>query len=1246
LLEEKSLSIEEKLNDLLESIRLNPDKDNIENIKLEIINIINKLEKFDTLQENLFEKVNLLPETLQNNSNKLEKEINYLINEFKIINSIQDNINLIKEETKVFSEDLKLSINNIENVKSEVTNFNSNFEKIDLIQEDTFIILKKINILLENPNSNVIDIENIQEEINNLADKLEETYLLKKNIENINLLLENSKIDLNIKNFEDIKKGIGYLIGKFEHISLIQKDSTLLLEKVNILLENSKLNSSIQDIEDIKKDFENIILKFAELQNYIDFLSIKNNSSLKGSLFKIDNKLENRFDRVEQLVNKNIGGSQEFEINVKENIDKLLTLGENQEFQTEFTNSLNKNFDEIKIISENFSQKINFLKDEISKIQLNLTEFIENDEISNDIKNDISLIKEIIEENNKETKQTLSEKINLFEEQINSLSIMFIEYRDFNKELNYINKIEILAKNFDEFKEQIINELNKINIAQDIDFIKGELYSSNSNINELNNLINNLVKKNDSNLVSIEIKSLSEKTISILDNLNKKTEDLLSNDKTEIILNNLKLINTNEKIEDLKNLIINLSLNNALNPITDNLIFIKNKLDNLEELSQNNNNNSIPDLMELLKNDIISIKEFFNTQNNDLKDVINSDLNLSLNNTLNPVIELLKKDVISIDEKIFGLKKQFNTQNNFLKEEINSFIEKFKDIQNNIESTFNKITSLILTPRDIFIGIERTVNDFNNISENTNLKVNDILERTNNIGNNLIQINNFLKKINTEIINLPKEDNTKENIYDSLKDIDLNSESLLEKMDLTQNQVQIINSDFNNLKVQFHELFNKFEEINNNTSNISLKTNKLILKSGEDSNLLKSNIDKFKQLIEKIETNIEHNKDNLQNTVISNFNEFKEIIQNIITSNIETNSLKINNKLENIQKNNSINEETVLNNLTSLNSLFADYSKTSLKDFDKLTQDFGQINSSFKTVFDTNETFKKFLLQIAEWIDSAGTLLEETNTNVEIIKNNNESDKSNEILSELTKMKNIIVQLTEKNENDKNIQLEQIQNINNLELEKNEQIKESLNIVEKELKDNVFIKLKQIDEIVRENFEKNCTKNDINLTNTKIENIDNNLSKIFQENLSILNTFSNYREETKAIFKELNQNLLGKINSSLENIYPVEQFEKNINQLEELFNNKFNEVNNKINGFELYFENFEKNINEIIDNTNNNKNNDETKQILEFIAGRVNAICENNKDNTFILKKIDILEKKLSNLDNNFEKIVNLLGEE
>jgi len=242
----------------------------------------------------------------------------------------------------------------------------------------------------------------------------------------------------------------------------------------------------------------------------------------------------------------------------------------------------------------------------------------------------------------------------------------------------------------------------------------------------------------------------------------------------------------------------------------------------------------------------------------EIKTLINA---LEINEKIKPVVENLKgihkniteslavyqsgsfdESIVNLQDRILLLQDKLDNVSDLsivddLREEIISTSDKFEEVKENLDTTFDRIINIVIESKRITEEHGEIIDNCSNISKDTNQKLNGVFKKACNIDDAVEQINKNM-----------------EDLLSTVSDFE-NIKSLPE--------IEIINNNLNNLKNDIQDFVDKFGEINTEVSDISSKVNKLIITSGDNADLLKSNLSQFKELLEVPNKKLENFNNNI-----------------------------------------------------------------------------------------------------------------------------------------------------------------------------------------------------------------------------------------------------------------------------------------------------------------------------------------------------------------------------------------------
>jgi exonuclease SbcC len=595
---------------------------------------------------------------------------------------------------------MELDLNRIEGELKQIDDINNN---INILKENTEKNLKNLNELNGKFN-HVRDMRNKKEKLLNKQEKKEKE---NNNLQN-NLKELRHKVETSENNIKNLMGDLGTIN---THNNILNSNSTnyaeynkiekKLKELANELLKYKKY---YEEVNELKGAMKNLKKTIKEMEKKLIEKNPKNkpNNEIEQEINDINkelNKLEDILNKLRDLgvLNKELAKIEDNKIELSKNKENYLKY---LELSSELEN-LNKELVELSGIKEKekgLKQQIKSIENEIIKLKHDLKDF-ENIEIElskeqeirteyDDMVNKIDLLKEKIAHKNAEISQTkdaieklegtTEDKCPVCQSNLDELKKeeLLKQYNQLIEDgQNKLNKLQIEYNQYLAEKKDIEDKLNKINNLKNK---HGQLKEKNKNFMEKENILNNL--KNDlitldSDLIKYnnimeEINRLNNK-IKELESCYKKyeyCENFLKNsNEQEIIKDKNKLLgiignNTNESIVNTKK-----ELNSKADELKELLSLIKNKEQNMEKLNKINkeidnlkDKVAIYSKLEIEKNngekELTKYKDGYN-QYNDSKAVLNNyadKYGVSIEEVRNKVNELLKKE----DDNLTNLKNE------------------------------------------------------------------------------------------------------------------------------------------------------------------------------------------------------------------------------------------------------------------------------------------------------------------------------------------------------------------------------------------------------------------------------------------------------------------------------------------------------------------------------------------------------------------------------------------------------------
>ncbi|OGI23340.1 MAG: hypothetical protein A2287_04260 [Candidatus Melainabacteria bacterium RIFOXYA12_FULL_32_12] len=974
-------------------------------------------------------------------------------------------------------------------------------------------------------------------------------------------------------------------ISSLDNINLIKDDVARISDKINGLLEIIRTSSTVKDIDNIKGEINLVFAKFGEFQDYID-------PSIAD---------------------------------IKEGLDELLDQKANESIKNELVNINKKVFELVET-----SQPLN----NIDLIKNNVIEVSEK----------LSEVREVL------SKTPTNVDIGYIKKDIETANNRFGEFQE-----HMIFTIAQLKENLNEaLNREIKGELSRTtdDISDKFEQIKNDINTVDERFSELQNYINPSMADVKESLSDLIVQTSNESIKNELTTINEKISELAENSQQ---INNIDLvkdkINTvDARISWLQNYIdpsitgIKESLNELIlkasdEPIKSSVIEVSEKLGEIQKILGKTSttgdiehikteinfvNAKFSELQNHIDSSIVNIKDNFGqllTQETGEK--IENELGETVNK-LSDGFESVKNNISSVQQEILNLSNALsfitekipeleNTTNSL---NVKDDVEEIKNLVNdlflkddtrplidNLELIQSKINELeYLTKNNFEPKLTKVQDDFYIFQDKLNISISSLIK----------PINEELIDLNEKILDLKEyfafrknnDDEHKDElaiIAERFNDIWTSARLTLDKLN---DQVLVTEDSIDKFQNTVKRFFDLSEDTNIVITNILKKTTDIDSSLSEIDNRLEEKLD-----------NIAFSLNNESRKILNNINEGNNELTDKLSSMIEadfnflrSDIIEFKDKQERVLQDNLTNQESVQNSLSNLHFSITDSADSVVKKLNDVALDVYKLNNSSLETLSNTEVVKEALVQIAGWVDNAEALFTETNDNVREIK---ENDEVNKILAELIAIKEYITK-NSVNHEDVSTRIE-----NNL-AETKDDIKSSLNVIKK-----------------RQEYD--------------FDNINTNISGVSQELFNITQSITSFEDKIKQDIQVLSNSISEKLNSSQTAAYPIEEIESNLesnlNQIKENINVELKKISNKFSDLETNFENVEEKLNNI--ETRLAINNDqEMKQMLEFIAGQVTMANESGKGTGLLLKKIAVLEKQMGEFDTSLRKVVSFLDAE
>ena len=635
-----------------------------------------------------------IPTDLKSISKEFLMDMNFKTELIKseLFASLIREIYIVKFLEEVFS---KLNIKDSENIKNISQKVIALINNYDMTIKENQKLKEWNKILIQDKNNSDLFLKKFKDDVKNTMNKLKERYIyLTSNIDNKVQNIKNSNIIIKEKARKDNEK---------------LKAEILLLKK-----ENNKLKDDIEELKkllDTQKENEKLFKALEEKE----LLNNQNNNNNQNKIpwnTVIQSVPVNSFNYIysnatPKLNDNNFGFSN---INQNNNINNINNINEDNKFKND---NLRRNNNELNNNNNKFnSNDINYNSDDINNYNdINNNTNNNDNKINNFDNNDIN---QINDENNNYKINNRNKNKNINK-----------KYHKKKKEIN--NLKEQIGRVKDEINNIMLNSNNPdFNISNNfLSSPKKDLYketNTNSNMNLNNNDINARTYTLKNNNINERNNTNTNTNNNIVENLNKKIEDLqkaLNKEKNKNINLEKEIVSLKEYIDNLNNDLAQQEyINNNREQIINNNIFtpkffikmfynINPKVFSSSELKKyykiynTQNINTIFDIFgktcDCLKRQMYESHFEIDTVNTDIEDTYMNSRNIAIDSSyrlVNERILKLKKlefDFINLSEFVKNylvsqeiiVKIIFSTDNNIIQfEPIEKLFNLFEDCLN------------------------------------------------------------------------------------------------------------------------------------------------------------------------------------------------------------------------------------------------------------------------------------------------------------------------------------------------------------------------------------------------------------------------------------------------------------------------------------------------------------------------------------------------------------------------------------
>ena len=1215
---------------------------NFDDLKLNVTSLEKELlifkDTIDTALQNGNKELKDLISGVNSTLSEVRADVRYTLK--NNLKDLDDKMSSLKELNEVSSSDIKNLIEKLSvSVDSIHTGFDErvsdNFEAIDKNNSEIRELLNKLYSSLDTIQENIDN--NFKDNLNAQHSDSEETKEL------INKLY--SALD-SLKNEFDttIKDG-------FNSFSSANKESKEFF---------SRVDSAIRDIKkdvnsDLKPNIESIENSISDIKTSMNDISSNMGSELADMLFKFDaglSEFEKNFgsgfnNKVSEM--KDAISSIEANLSdVKNSVDEIAPSISYD--LKEIISKLNSSMTEFE---DNFGVKFS---EEISSLKTSIASISPDKSSIQDV---LSNFDKILEEAKESINAALEEKVKLLENEISSFKLSIDSLKQSNSEViskfdtsfevlknelgsNIDERVKTLTDEIAEFKtslesykpdnsalEELISGIDATlsgiksdlgdeldervkTLTEEIAEFKQSAETLKNNGEDVKSLISDLEKT-----FSLTSESMDQRVVEEISSLSSKiTElgDVFGTDKKEVkelidrldtsiseIKNNIDDSNKFEdiyvKIDAVLELLDGLSEESPLELI----IAVKESVDDIQkristtyEQVPAHSNDEVLALLDEVKSALVDLEENVGLSESDImlgiseakdelkEEIKNIDLS-SLKNGLSEVKDELKNEIKNID--ISSIKSDFSEAKDEIKNEIVSLDAK-------IENSLSKISS-VETQKDLqelkgqvnsIVGdlVSEIVTIFDNISfEEESEEIKDfIYESSEGIRYDVGQIKNAVFEVKNTLRG-SSEENTLNEIIEKLNRLS-DVQSLIEGVEngigsvlsffqsekysltdveddfakirlainelsqKTENEEEInnIKESVVDLKYDFQNIAQKFEQLNEDVTNLNMCTNKLILSSEDSTNVLRDNLENFKNMITKSEP------DKIQQT------------------------------------------------LSNMTFAFNDSIKLFDRRFSELKHEMQVFTEHSANNSNSLENIKNSFLVLAEWMESAGKVLEELGEDVVGLKEIDYGKFSQEIDS--------------------------FHQNNSLFGEKLDAITDSIN------------ELKNITNV-----------SDIHDYSSEFEELRISVANMSANILNISSAISESVhapvEDYSSLLEEIRKNTLELLSKELPNLQAAD-LKENLEELKNAVSSALSKENSsvQINSDEIAAI-LEKKVDEVLSSKINENNN--RISVLEDKLDSILKQLDTLQQNDTVMLKIKNLESKVENIDTNIQKLVSLMDE-
>ena len=1011
------------IDDLIKE--LNEEKDKEKKLNNELKEITEKLNKLNQEKD----KISSQNSNESDNLNKLMEEKNNEI--IKLKNKLNQCEKICAEKIKEMKQKVEEAEKISHQKELESTQISSDFQREKVLMEQKIIFLEKTlkeleeNQLRSNPyNTTSKKNKNDEATIKQKKEKLEEEIkrlnkaikeLQEKNIELDSQLLTKGK------RIENEKNNIEELVETYQKkLEDLQDSNSELAKNINKFKEDAAKQMEIlsteyeKQIEEILSQQKNLDEEFKTKEEDLRKNLAKAQAEL--SVLMQDKELVDK--KISQIKDKNQSEKIEhdkyikiLEENNKELMDKYeMTSKENTDLKNIYTEEINK------LTVENNSKEEQIrIKNEKLKEELN--------QLINDYETQIKTLKNKVTENEnniipkmkqrildlQNEKENLSQDIELCgKSQKHKLEEIALQYED-QKEQIINNNRQQLEDNNNE-NDQQIQEIRKVyQIEKDkiSEQMRNENDLAQEKINQIekeqNEILNDLEKEKDDKIAELQ---------DALDEINLNHDEYVKKVEKELFLRNQKIENLQKFINDTKNSIdvIKMQQEQYLKEQNEEFENEKNILNEKIKNAEKDCENTEIEITKLkeqnaqIELNLNELKNHFNDLENELNDVQNNlDKEISeLKNKLNEINNNINLNNANY-EKELSLKEQ---KSEFLSKKLDDIKKEYNELKESFEDKLNQ------TKEDITTEYTEKIENLKKEKENLENIINNIEKEYSALQQNY----------ETETESLTKE---KESITEKLNDLTIKKKQLGDQLDSQhcndqtiilklRNEFKLKNDGLVKDNLSLQEKLQKLEQSYNILTN-SYDTEKANWEN--KYSFIAEQKDSLAKELEELKVKYNTNMDELQKKILEERERLELIYkksladgENIHNQQLQQAQETFNKKYEevNIQNNNLIQE-----NATLIKKIDNYQNNNNISDIDKKLQDAIEKEKKYKEQYDKlkqekEEIINKLKLKLNNESEIHKKKIEElelklqeyegkrNNKNADMVKLKAVSDKDNE----------------------------------------------------------------------------------------------------------------------------------------------------------------------------------------------------------------------------------------------------------